>query len=54
MMQVNYTNMQLEQCGKDVFGFYMCMQGSNMFLYFRNNLVLKIKVHVKVLERRFL
>jgi hypothetical protein len=25
-----------------------------MFLYFRNNLVLKIKVHIKVLERCFL
>jgi hypothetical protein len=25
-----------------------------MFLYFRNNLVLKIKVHIKVSERCFL
>jgi hypothetical protein len=26
----------------------------NMFLYFRNNLVLKIIMHIKVLERCFL
>jgi hypothetical protein len=32
---------------------YVCKE-VNMFLYFRNNLVLKIKVHAKVLERFFL
>jgi hypothetical protein len=35
-------------------GFGCVCKEVNMFLYFRNNLVLKIKVHVKVLERCFL
>jgi hypothetical protein len=32
---------------------YVCKE-VNMFLYFRNNLVLKINVHAKMLERCFL
>jgi hypothetical protein len=35
-------------------GFGCVSKEINMFLYFRNNLVLKIKVHVKVLEMCFL
>jgi hypothetical protein len=35
-------------------GFSCVCKEVNMFLYFRNNLVLKIKVHIKVLERCFL
>jgi hypothetical protein len=35
-------------------GFVYIYKEVNMFLYFRNNLVLKIKVHIKVLERCFL
>jgi hypothetical protein len=35
-------------------GFGCVYKELNMFLYFRNNLVLKIKVHAKVLERCFL
>jgi hypothetical protein len=35
-------------------GFDCVCKEENMFLYFRNNLVLKIKVHIKVLERCFL
>jgi hypothetical protein len=35
-------------------GFHCVCKEVNMFLYFRNNLVLKIKVHIKVSERCFL
>jgi hypothetical protein len=35
-------------------GFGCLRKEVNIFFYFRNNLVLKIKVHVKVLERCFL
>jgi hypothetical protein len=35
-------------------GFICVYKEVNMFLYFWNNLLLKIKVHVKVLERCFL
>jgi hypothetical protein len=35
-------------------GFGCVCNEVNMFLYFRNNLVLKIKVHIKVSERCFL
>jgi hypothetical protein len=35
-------------------GFGCVCKEVNMFFYFRNNLVLKIKVHAKVLERCFL
>jgi hypothetical protein len=35
-------------------GFSCVCKEVNMFLYFRNFLVLKIKVHAKVLERCFL
>jgi hypothetical protein len=35
-------------------GFICICKEVNMFLYFRNNLVPKIKVHIKVLKRCFL
>jgi hypothetical protein len=35
-------------------GFSCVCKEVNMFLYFRNNLVLKVKVHIKVSERCFL
>jgi hypothetical protein len=35
-------------------GFACVCKEVNMFLYFRNNLVLKIKVHAKLLKRYFL
>jgi hypothetical protein len=35
-------------------GFGCVCKEVNMFLYFQNNLVLKIKVHAEVLERCFL